>query len=228
MKHVLRITLASLALFLLSSLLFIQGCASKRGAEALHAQGCCADEIEYYSKTIEEARNQTGQEAQHDMLWMVYYNRAVAYMQADEYAKAIDDFTTTIKLHPYDKDAHVNRGIAHHNLNDYDKAMEDYAKAIELDPDYAADAHFNRAPIHYKLGNYHSAPGDYDKAIKMNPNLTVAYHNRTLVHAALENHEAAEKDGNLGTRSTAAKPSPVLPLVRRGRLRGVILGVICA
>ncbi|MDR3158905.1 MAG: tetratricopeptide repeat protein [Zoogloeaceae bacterium] len=194
MRHTLRITPVLLALLLPSGVLFIQGCASKRGAEALHAQGCCADEIEYYSKTIEEARNKTGQEARDDTLWMVHYNRAIAYMQAGKYAKAIADFTTTIKLHPYDKDAHVNRGIAYHNLNDYDKAMEDYAKAIELDPDYAADAYFNRARIHYRLDDYHSALVDYDQAIKMNPNLAVAYHNRALVHATLENHEAAEKD----------------------------------
>jgi tetratricopeptide (TPR) repeat protein len=44
------------------------------------------------------------------------------------------------------------------------------------------------------LGDYHSALGDYDTAIQMNPNLAVAYHNRAWVHAALENHEAAEKD----------------------------------
>ncbi|MDR1285171.1 MAG: tetratricopeptide repeat protein [Campylobacteraceae bacterium] len=162
--------IVALLLFLISAI-FIQGCANKSGAEALHEQreGGYEDEIEYYSKVIEDERNNTEQDC--------YCNRACAYMGTGEYAKAIEDCTRALQLNPYDADTYCNRGYSYYILGDYEKAIEDYEQTIELNENNIC-AYHSRGIAYHKMNKYDKAIEDYTKVIELDPDNVKAYNNR--------------------------------------------------
>ena len=47
---------------------------------------------------------------------LIYYNRGLDYYDAGEFQKAIDDFTSAIKIDPDFGNAFLNRGIANYLL----------------------------------------------------------------------------------------------------------------
>jgi tetratricopeptide (TPR) repeat protein len=66
-----------------------------------------------------------------------YNNRGIAYVDQDEYGRAILDFDKAIRLHPSYAHAYYNRGLAHLEKGDQDAAVHDYNQAVRLDPRYA-------------------------------------------------------------------------------------------
>ena len=63
----------------------------------------------------------------------VWYDRANAYLDKDNYDRAIADYTEALRLNPNDTAALVNRGIAYRDKGQYDQAIEDHDRAIRLD-----------------------------------------------------------------------------------------------
>lgn len=83
-------------------------------------------------------------------------------------AKAITDYTTSIKLNPNYAQAYNNRGYTYMRLREYSKALPDLDKAIALNPNYI-QALMNRGDIHnyYYAIDKKLAIADYEKVIAL-------------------------------------------------------------
>ena len=55
----------------------------------------------------------------------------------ENYERAIDDFTTAIKLDPNDVESYYNRAFAYREIEDYESALKDFNKTIEIDSEFA-------------------------------------------------------------------------------------------
>jgi tetratricopeptide (TPR) repeat protein len=82
-------------------------------------------------------------------------------------AKAIADYTQSIKLNPDYPQAYNNRAYTHMRMRNYKDALPDLDKAIALNPNYI-NALMNRGDIHnYYLVDRKSAISDYEKVIAL-------------------------------------------------------------
>jgi tetratricopeptide (TPR) repeat protein len=63
-----------------------------------------------------------------------YYVRGNAYLEIGEYAKAIDDFTRSIKLDPAYYWSYKQRAKAYRNLGKFKLAQADERRAAETTP----------------------------------------------------------------------------------------------
>ena len=87
-----------------------------------------------------------------------------------------------------------NRGIILANGGQFDRAIADHTTAIELDPT-SARAYINRANALFRARRYAEALADYDRAIDLSSGgFALAYYNRSFVHRALDQKDAARKD----------------------------------
>jgi Tfp pilus assembly protein PilF len=105
---------------------------------------------------------------------LVYYFRGLAFLNTDQFDKAIEDFDIAISLEPYFSDAFLNRGNAFEKIGKFDKAIENFDKAIALRPSY--EAYFNRGMTFEKMGLPDKAIADYDSAIALKPSRYEAYY----------------------------------------------------
>jgi tetratricopeptide (TPR) repeat protein len=93
----------------------------------------------------------------------VFYNKGVQYLEAEEYQKAIENFTEAIARKPQWVDAYYSRGVAYtktNDTNDYRLALNDLNKTIALDP-ARATAYFLRGMVHFKIAVLHFNKGEY-------------------------------------------------------------------
>ncbi len=68
-----------------------------------------------------------------------YYNRACAYYDSGQFAKALQDYTKVLEYTPDDAEAHFKRGVTNYCLFN-DKEMEtDLAIAYRLDHKYTKE-----------------------------------------------------------------------------------------
>lgn len=87
-----------------------------------------------------------------------------------------------------------NRGIILASSGQLERAIADHTTAIELDPT-SARAYINRANALFRARRYAEALADYDRAIDLSPSgFALAYYNRSFVHRALDQKDAARKD----------------------------------
>lgn len=83
-----------------------------------------AKAIEYYSLALIYKSSST-----------LYYNRAVAYIQVREYAKAVRDLNQVININAKHFDAYLSRGTAYFYSGEYENAIADFEKALDLKPE---------------------------------------------------------------------------------------------
>src|SRR5262249_2075391 len=133
-----------------------------------------------------------------------------ARMQAGEYALAIEDFNTALRLDPKSADAYHSRGLAYLQLGEHDRAIADLSEAIQLNPtDFRA--YFNRGLMYSRTGDYERALADFGEAIRLNPNYAKAYLARSRVY--LKMGDAAKADAD---RQKAFELDPSLKKDRDG------------
>jgi tetratricopeptide (TPR) repeat protein len=81
-----------------------------------------------------------------------------------------------------------------------DRAIALATSQIDASPLSAHVAYNNRAVAHFEKGEAEQALADFSKAIELKPDYAEAWHNRGVVHEALGNKRAAEKDLAEATR----------------------------
>ncbi|MFM8949446.1 MAG: tetratricopeptide repeat protein [Bacteroidota bacterium] len=102
------------------------------------------------------------------------YGRGLWYQEHDHYDKAIQDYTTIIKINPRNKSAHFNLGYLHQvYLKVYAEAVKHFTRAIEVDTKYA-EAYLNRGLCYESMGNINAAKKDYEMALVNRPRYRLA------------------------------------------------------
>jgi putative serine protease PepD len=66
-----------------------------------------------------------------------HFDSGMAFLERQEYDKAINDFTEAIRLDPNVAIIYFNRGNAYYDRGNLDKASNDYNEAIRLNPNFA-------------------------------------------------------------------------------------------
>jgi len=84
----------------------------------------------------------------------VYRHRGLAYIDTNEFSKAIADFNETIRLNPNYTAAYFNRGYAYANIGDWRRANTDWETVLRAYPNHNAVIHNIRiARQHLLTGN---------------------------------------------------------------------------
>jgi len=88
---------------------------------------------------------------------------------AQDWKKAIEEFTNAIALDPTDHVFYSNRSGCHANLGDYETALKDARTCVEKKPDWAKG--YSRVGLAlYQMGKYYEAKDEYEKGLKIDPN----------------------------------------------------------
>lgn len=111
----------------------------------------------------------------------IYFNRGSAWLNKDEYRRALADFETVLTLSPRDSDAYVGRGIAWRELGEYEHAHKALGSALELDPNNSRSYSHRGVTFHFE-GELDLALQDFDKAIRLDPEDAFAYNWRGLTY----------------------------------------------
>ena len=112
----------------------------------------------------------------------LFYEQALLYRFAEEYAKAIASYDKALEIKPDKDEAWYNRGIALGNLGRLEEAIASYDKALEIKPDYH-EAWNNRGNALGNLGRLEEAIASYDKALEFKPDDTSAFYNKACCYA---------------------------------------------
>ena len=101
-------------------------------------------------------------------------SRGEALFAANEFDKAITDYTEAIRIDARNVDAYVDRGDVWSALDEYDQAIADYTEAIRLDPgSVRAYVESRRRLGRQKRGD--KAIADASEAIRLDPGASGAY-----------------------------------------------------
>ncbi|MCL4255705.1 MAG: tetratricopeptide repeat protein, partial [Anaerolineae bacterium] len=110
-----------------------------------------------------------------------YFEQGKLYYLADDYPKAIENYTQAIALNPNYHQAYNNRGDIHRLMGDYDSALADFEQAIRLNPtDYYP--YYNSSHVYYRLGNYDNALTQINQAISLEMLDEEAYFLRACIY----------------------------------------------
>jgi tetratricopeptide (TPR) repeat protein len=108
-------------------------------------------------------------------------------------SKAIEDFTSAIRIDPNDSGAYLGRGLAYAEAEDYGSAFQDYDRAIALDMRDPI-AYFFRGTAHGRRQDFNRALIDFDRAIQFDPTFVEAFIGRGAVLTILDDLEGALED----------------------------------
>lgn len=111
----------------------------------------------------------------------ILWGEANRFLDEQNGVKAIEVFSTLLKLNPDIALAWERRGIAYVYDRQYDKAIDDFTQSIALDDNYEG-AYNNRGLCYDKLKRYNEAIADYRRAIEIRPEVATFYANRGESH----------------------------------------------
>ena len=98
-----------------------------------------------------------------------YYKRGVAYIEDNEYAKAINRLLKASSIDPNDKKVYTSLGRAYYWQDDYANAAIFYQKATNIDTNDKT-AHSNLGNAYYYIGAYADAINSLQKASTLDSN----------------------------------------------------------
>ncbi len=113
-------------------------------------------------------------------VYLIYYNRGLAYLKKGQYNRAIADFTSAIGLNPRNDRFYQARASAYESTKQYDKALGDWSKAVSIDP--VEYNYLNRARLYRDMGRYQEAIADYGKVIRLDPEKPSGYWFRSAAY----------------------------------------------
>jgi serine/threonine protein kinase/WD40 repeat protein/tetratricopeptide (TPR) repeat protein len=134
--------------------------------------------------------------------------RGVAWRYLGEPEKAIEDYSTAIRLNPANapSGSFVSRGNVYgYELDDFAKALEDFDEAIRLRPNYAV-AHKKRGEMLWRLGRWDAAMKSLDEAIRLDVNSEEAYGVRAQIWSAKGDREKMRQDLDEGVLRSPDDP----------------------
>ncbi|MCA0454489.1 MAG: tetratricopeptide repeat protein [Chloroflexi bacterium] len=186
------------ALFLLSLVILIAT------IQPLYAQGApLIVGVDVYQRATDAFNAQAYEQAVTDYSIVIllnptfyepYINRAISYMQLEEYDLALVDLNHVLKL-PSADDA--TRGLAYTaraeiylGQNNMDAALADFAAAIRATPD-DPQAYYERGQIYIAQAEYDKALKDMNQVASIAPDFTGTYYYLGVINNALEAYDTA-------------------------------------
>jgi protein O-mannosyl-transferase len=112
-----------------------------------------------------------------------YTLRGVAFDNAGDYDRAIQNHTMAITFNPNFAEAYYNRGTAYHDKGNYARAIDDYSKAIRIDSSFAF-AYSGRGLAYHDIGDYDRAIRDFNEVVRLGLAPAEAYYNRGTAYKA--------------------------------------------
>ncbi|MDR2731384.1 MAG: DUF805 domain-containing protein [Treponema sp.] len=105
-----------------------------------------------------------------------FFLRGLTFTARGEHARAITDYSDTIKYSPDHAGAIKERGQAYLDNGDFDKGIADFEELVRLDPENhdkakirLANAYMARGRAYDTKGDYNRAIPDYEKSLELNP-----------------------------------------------------------
>lgn len=148
----------------------------------------------------------------------LYAARGLAFERARDFDRAIQDYSTAVRLEPFQALIRLNRGRVLMKQRRFVEAIDDFDRAIELSPQNAR-AHRLRAFCHEQLDRIDDAIAGYKRAIELAPTYALAHHNLGLIWLvrgqwtlAIEHLDAAYM----------LKPSDATPLITRSEAHSAL------
>jgi tetratricopeptide (TPR) repeat protein len=138
------------------------------------------------------------------------YARANDALQAQNFDRAVLDYSLFILLNPTLSFAYYERGYAYFSLNDYEHALEDVSQAIRTrsateTPEYNAALYTLRGDIRLQQREIEAAIEDYSQSLEFQPTTAVLF-SRSQLYAATMSYEAALTDLNDAIALDGANP----------------------
>ncbi len=112
-----------------------------------------------------------------------YFQRAYAYYDKGDSARAITEFSAALRLAPDSYGIYVGRGLAYALAHRWPEAIADYSEAIRLDPD-SASTYIHRGYAYYNLEERAQAIADYTHALRLDPANQSAFYYRAQAFRA--------------------------------------------
>lgn len=129
------------------------------------ARGLIFNNKEQYKKAIEDfdfaLENGKG-----DQISQAYIYRGMANQGLREFDKAIEDFSTYIKMDPTNTNALYYRGFVYYLLEDYDNAIIDFDKVLSIDENNAY-AYYNLGMSYYRTNKLILACKNFQEACQL-------------------------------------------------------------
>ena len=112
---------------------------------------------------------------------LAYFRRGVVrYHQRREQDKALNDFSTSLRLQPHQVEVYRMRALTRGQIDDWAGMREDCTQAIRLQPE-SADLHNLRGTACFRLEDYDAALDDFNRSIDLDTGRFETYYNRGLV-----------------------------------------------
>ena len=118
--------------------------------------------------------------------FLVFAQRAAAYVARGDTRHALDDYNSAVKLAPHKAYLYYNRGVAYAARSDDDAALRDFDAAIRINSKDVS-ALRQRAKIYQARGDFSLARADYSEAIALEPKTAALWSDRG--YACLRQHD---------------------------------------
>ena len=123
------------------------------------------------------------------------FNRALTYMNLDEFEPAVRDLDACIKLKSQSEQAFGLRGICKARLHDYQSSLADLNIALQYEPENAT--YISTVGLNlYNQGDYAACIPEFDRSLTINPGQPETRNLRGIAHYFLENYAVALGDFN--------------------------------
>lgn len=147
-----------------------------------------------------------------------FINRGNAFLQLEEFSKAIHDFTAAIDLSPGWHEPYLNRGITYQRMDEYNMSIPDFNKAILIQPDVPLPYH-HRGLSFYQLKRYREAITDFTRSLEIDPVTPWGYSLRGLCYFFLGDYQTALEDHK---RAIEVDPQEALNYTNCGSCRNLL------
>jgi tetratricopeptide (TPR) repeat protein len=103
-----------------------------------------------------------------DNIAEAYCNLGILNLEHGQFARALDNFTLSLKSSPRHVEAHYNLANLYYDANDLQLARLHYEAATQIEPGFSL-VYFNLALVYHRMGNLESAMTALEKYRQLEP-----------------------------------------------------------
>ncbi|EMP30732.1 Tetratricopeptide repeat protein 6 [Chelonia mydas] len=127
--------------------------------------------LKYHNKALKDYGILLLLESTKEIVLTVLINRALLYVELEDYSNALEDFKEASLCNPSNSEIYQAIGICYHRLEQLEEAVNSFTQVLKLDP-FSLDAYVARGNSYMEYGNEAGntlAQKDFLKALHLNP-----------------------------------------------------------